>query len=142
MIVLDTNVLSELMRNEPDAQVLAWLDDQYAVEFHTTSITVAELFYGIARLPAGRKKSDLREAANALLEGPLAGRVLPFDEAAARHYAVIVCERSALGRPIESADAQIAAVCSGHDAILVTRNVKDFEGVGLTIVDPWQPESR
>ena len=137
MIVLDTNVLSELMRANPDENVLAWLDAQNMQDLQTTSITVAELFYGVARLPHGRRKSSLRGAIESMFEGELAGKVLPFDDHCARQYALLVAEREAKGRPISSADAQIAAICHSRDAALATRNGKDFEGTGIHVIDPW-----
>jgi predicted nucleic acid-binding protein len=137
MIVLDTNVLSEIMRANPDENVLTWLDSQYAHDLHITSITVSELLYGVARLAHGKRKTALRGAIESLLDGELAGRVLAFDEAAARCYAILVAEREAQGRPISSADAQIASICHSRDAVLATRNGKDFEATGVPVIDPW-----
>jgi toxin FitB len=137
MIILDTNVLSELMRANPDENVLAWLDSQSSLDLHTTAITVAELLYGVARLAHGRRKAALRGAIESMLDGELAGRVLPFDGDSARRYAVLVAECEAHGRPISSADAQIAAICHAHDAALATRNGKDFEATGVAVIDPW-----
>ena len=137
MIVLDTNVVSEFMRAQAEPAVIGWLDRHSQDEYAVTAVTVAELLYGIARLPAGRRKSGLREAALQMLEEEFAGLVLPFDEAAAVHYAALVSQRAQAGRPISMADAQIAAICSHHGAVLATRNGKDFEGIGLTVVNPW-----
>lgn len=137
MIVLDTNVLSEIMRADPDENVLAWLDSQNVPDLQTTAITIAELLYGVARLPHGRRKSGLRGAIETMLEGELAGKVLPFDDISAHRYSLLVAEREAQGRPISSADAQIAAICHSRDAMLATRNVKDFEGTGVPVIDPW-----
>jgi predicted nucleic acid-binding protein len=137
MIVLDTNVLSELMRAQPDGKVLAWLDRQAAHTLSLTAVTVAELQYGIERLPEGRRKVALRHAAQAMLEQDFAGRVLAFDETAALHYGPLVASREAMGRPISLADAQIAAICRRYDASLATRNGRDFEATGLEVVDPW-----
>lgn len=137
MIVLDTNVLSELMHAQPNEAVLGWLDSQNTQDLRTTAVTVAELLYGIERLPEGRRKAGLRDAADAMLAGELVGRVIAFDENAARHYATLVAVREASGRPISAADAQIAGICRGHEAVLATRNGKDFEGTGVTVIDPW-----
>jgi predicted nucleic acid-binding protein len=137
MIVLDTNVLSELMRAQPNEAVLGWLDSQNAQDLRTTAVTVAELLYGIERLAEGRRKAGLRDAADAMLAGELAGRVIAFDENAARYYATLVAAREASGRPISAADAQIAAICRDREAVLATRNGKDFEGTGVTVIDPW-----
>jgi predicted nucleic acid-binding protein len=137
MIVLDTNVLSELMRAQPNEAVLSWLDSQNAQNLKTTAVTVAELLYAIERLPQGRRKAGLHDAADAMLADELAGRVIAFDENAARHYATLVAARDTSGRPISAADAQIAAICRQHEAVLATRNGKDFEETGVTVIDPW-----
>jgi predicted nucleic acid-binding protein len=137
VIILDTNVLSELMRARPDDKVLAWLDAQNSQDLQTTAVTVAELLYGITRLPAGRRKTGLRDAVESMLAGELAGKVLAFDGNSARQYAALVAARETAGRPISSADAQIAAICRNHDAALATRNGKDFEATGVPVIDPW-----
>ncbi|CAG2161336.1 type II toxin-antitoxin system VapC family toxin [Cupriavidus numazuensis] len=137
MIVLDTNVLSELMRAEAEPAVIDWLDRQAPDALTITAVTAAELLYGIARLPDGRRKSRLREAALEILDEEFAERVLPFDENAAVHYAALVSQRERAGRPISMADAQIAAICRHHAATLATRNGKDFEGVGVVLANPW-----
>ncbi|MGI8310045.1 type II toxin-antitoxin system VapC family toxin [Saccharopolyspora hattusasensis] len=138
MIVLDTNVLSELIRHTPEADVLAWLDSLPATEVATTAITAAELLYGVSRLPDGHRKTALTAAVHALLNDDFHGRVEPFDALAATHYAVVVSERDKLGRPISAADAQIAAICRARRATLATRNIKDFEETGVELVNPWQ----
>jgi predicted nucleic acid-binding protein len=137
MIILDTNVLSDLMRGNPDENVLAWLDAQNSQDLRTTAITVAELLYGVERLPHGRRKTALRGAIESMLDGELAGKVLAFDNNSARRYAALVAAREAQGRPISSADAQIAAICHSCDAVLATRNGKDFEATGVPVIDPW-----
>ncbi len=137
MIVLDTNVLSELMRREPDRHVVAWLDARADVELMVSAVTVAELLYGIGRLPEGKRKADLLDAAAAMLQEDFGGRVLPFDELAAAHYASLAVLRERSGRPISMADAQIAAICLSHGAALATRNGKDFAGLALALIDPW-----
>jgi predicted nucleic acid-binding protein len=138
MIVLDTNVLSELVRVKPDARVLAWLDDKPVAEIATTAVTTAELLYGVARLPAGRRKVELEQAVRAVLDEDLRDRVEPFDRKAAAEYALVVTGRERLGRPISVADAQIAAICRARSAALATRNTKDFEDTGIELIDPWQ----
>lgn len=135
MIVLDTNVISELARPAPDARVVSWVDAQDSVAM--TATTVAELLYGVARLPAGARKAKLEGAIRELTDMRLRDRVLGFDRAAASHYAQIAADREAAGRPISVADAQIAAVCRVRGVSLATRNVRDFEGVGITLVNPW-----
>ena len=138
MIVLDTNVLSELMRPDPDPAVIAWMDSQDPAQLFLTAVTIAEILYGIARLPDGKRKAGLRELGAAMLQEDFAGRIISFDEAAAAHYAEVVCERQSGGRPIGMADAQIAAICRTlNGATLATRNSRDFEGIGLDLADPW-----
>jgi toxin FitB len=138
VIILDTNVLSELTRQVPNEQVLAWLDDQPADEAATTAVTVAEILYGVARLPEGRRKAGLAKAVRGMLDDDLRGRVEPFDATAAAHYAAIVSGRENGGRPISLADAQIASICRKLRATLATRNTRDFEGTGIEVIDPWE----
>jgi len=137
VIVLDTNVLSELTRQYPDQGVLGWLDSVPATEVLTTAVTAAELLYGVARLPAGHRKTALTAAVHGLLDEDFRGRVEPFDKIAATHYAIVVADRERAGRPISVADAQIASVCRKLQAALATRNIRDFEQAGLELVDPW-----
>ncbi|MGL4178046.1 MAG: type II toxin-antitoxin system VapC family toxin [Dermatophilaceae bacterium] len=134
MIVLDTNVVSEMMREQPDEHVLAWVDA--AGRLYTTAITVAEVEYGIARLPDGRRKDRLAATA-AQVFADLTELVLPFEDRAARRYGPIVADREREGRPITTADAQIAAICLSHGAVLATRNTAEFDGVGVGLHDPW-----
>jgi predicted nucleic acid-binding protein len=142
MIVLDTNVLSELMRPEPDRAVVEWVDAQEPAELLLTAVTVAEILYGIRRLPEDKRKSSLLEVAVLVLSNDFAERILAFDEAAAVHYAALVIERARRGRPIGMADAQIAAICrSVQGASLATRNLKDFSDLGLDLVNPWTGEA-
>ncbi len=137
MIVLDTNVLSELMRHEPDAVVVEWVDRQPADDVYLTSVTLAELLYGIVRLPDGRRKAALAELLEAMVADDFDHRVAAFDATAAAHYADIAVRRERAGRPISAADAQIAAICRSHDAVLATRNVDDFTETGISVVNPW-----
>jgi predicted nucleic acid-binding protein len=135
MIVLDTNVISELTRQTPDDRVLAWVDGQDEMAVATT--TVAELLYGVARLPVGARKSKLADAIRELTEVRLKDNVIAFDRTAASHYAEIVAGRGRIGRPMGVADGQIAAICRAHGAALATRNVRDFEETGITVINPW-----
>jgi predicted nucleic acid-binding protein len=137
LILLDTSVVSELTRREPDPGVLAWLDALDASEVGTTAITAAELWYGVTRLPAGRRRTELTEAVRGLLEDDFEQRIAPFDAAAAQVYGLVVTDRERSGRPIGVADAQIAAVCRRLGATLATRSTKDFEGTGVDLVSPW-----
>lgn len=137
MIVLDTNVLSELLRPEPDGAVEAWLAAQQSASIFTTTVTEAEIRYGVRLLPNGKRRGDLEAAIAATFVEDFAGRILPFDSAAALAYAEIASARRAAGRPISQFDAQIAAITLSRGASLATRNISDFEGVGLRLVDPW-----
>ncbi len=140
MIVLDTNVISELTRQIPEPSVISWLDSLPAEEVGTTAVTAAELLYGVARMPAGRRKTELAVAVRALLGDDFRDRVLPFDEHCASRYADIVRGRETLGRPIGVADAQIAAICRTAEAALATRNIDDFSGTGIELINPWAPD--
>lgn len=136
MIVFDTNVLSEFMRPNPSERVREWLAEQEPMGLFTTSITVAEIWFGIQRLPDGQRKERFAEAANELF-GSFADQILAFDRRAAEVYARIVARREGLGISINGFDAQIAAVCAVHGATLATRNIKDFEETGISLVNPW-----
>jgi hypothetical protein len=136
MIILDTNVVSELMRPEPAPQVANWARSRDRRELRMTSITVAEIRYGIARLPDGRRKQVLLDAADDVFR-TFSDQVLPFDEGAAEHYAIIASTRDRAGKPIPGVDALIAAVCRSRGAALATCNRPDFDGIGIEIVDPW-----
>lgn len=136
MIVVDSNVTSELMRPSPSPAVTAWVRARSASELYTTSITLAELRYGIERLPDGRRKDMLRRAAEDVFSA-FADHILAFDAMAAVEYAEIVNSRERAGAPIEGFDAQIAAICRVHGATLATRNVKDFHDTRIDVTDPW-----
>lgn len=137
MIILDTNVLSELMRPKPSARVVAWVAKQPGVELCTTSITAAEIFYGIELLAKSKRREGLLAAAEAMFAEDLGGRILGFESDSARAFSKIAAYRRALGRPISHADAQIAAIAQVRVAKLATRNVADFENCGLDVIDPW-----
>jgi toxin FitB len=136
VIILDTNVVSELMRPEPAPPVANWVRDRDRRELRTTAITLAEIRYGIARLPDGRRKQVLLAAADEIFS-VFADQVVPVDTAAAEHYAVIASSRERAGKPIAGFDALIAAVCRSRGAALATRNVPDFDGTGIEVIDPW-----
>ena len=137
MIILDTNVLSELMRPKPSPRVVAWVAKQSGTELFTTSITEAEIFYGIELLAKGSRREKLLAAAEAMFAEDLAGRVFGFESDAARVFSRIAAQRRALGNPISHADAQIAAIAQARRAKLATRNVADFRDCDLHVVDPW-----
>jgi predicted nucleic acid-binding protein len=138
VIVLNTNVISELSRRVPDPGVLSWLDSLAVSDVATTAITAAELRYGVARLPDGHRKRELTVMIQGILTEDFHGRILPFDERSSVQYADIVIKRQRIGRPIGIADAQIAAICCDLGAILATRNTADFEETGIELVNPWK----
>jgi predicted nucleic acid-binding protein len=137
MIVLDTNVLSELLRVDPDPGVGAWVEAQPPASLFTTAVTSAELRFGLAILPRGARRQALQDAVSGILEEDFAGRVLPFDEDAAQSYAAIAAARRETGQPISQFDAQIAAIAHSRGARLATRNVRDFVHCGVEVIDPW-----
>ncbi len=138
MIVLDADVISEAMRPRPDAGVLAWLRRVPPARLGTTATVLGELAAGLALLPAGSRRNLLQDRLDLAVEDGLRGGVLPFDADAALAYALVVPRRLRQGRPIGVADAQIAAVCLVHDATLATRGIRDFEGLGVAVVNPWE----
>jgi len=136
--LLDTNVVSELMKAAPDNGVLAWIDRLPRAELFVASITQAELLYGVALLPSGRRREEIARAVNVVFADLFRERVLPFDSAAASAYADIGANRRRAGRPISAFDAAIAAIARSRSAPLATRNLSDFEGCGLDLIDPWK----
>jgi hypothetical protein len=137
-IILDTNVLSELMRPEPDQAVMKWFAQRTGILFYVTAITEAEILLGIALLPAGKRRTALTEAAEAMFRMEFAGRCLPFDTACAAQYAAIVVRRRKAGFSITTEDAQIASIALCNSYALATRNVKDFKNIDeLMLFNPW-----
>ena len=137
MVVLDTNVVSELMLESPRTEVLGWMDDQLSRELFVTAVTEAELRTGIAILPEGARRRGLADVADKTLGNLFDGRVLPFDSNAARAYADIAAARRATGRPISQSDCQIAAIARSRGMAVATRNVDDFIETGVEVIDPW-----
>jgi predicted nucleic acid-binding protein len=138
MIILDTNVLSELMKPHPSARVVAWVQKQPAGGLFTTAITEAEIFYGIEMLPKGKRREGLFEAAEAMFHEDFEGRIFGFESEAARDFSKVAAHRRALGKPISHADAQIAAIARVRRAKLATRNGPDFANCDiLEVIDPW-----
>lgn len=138
MIILDTNILSEALRPVPEVRVLDWLARHPAPSLFLTSVTQAEILYGIAILDSGRRRDELTTAATAMFAEDFAGRILGFDAESAPAYAAIAAERRRAGRPISQFDCQIAAIAHSRGAMLATRNIADFKGCGVELVDPWQ----
>jgi toxin FitB len=138
VIVLDTTILSELMQIKPADPVYTWVDAQAETSLCTTSVTQAEILYGIAILPEGGRRAALALVAAQVFEEDFAGRVLPFDDVAADHYADIVASRRRRGRPIDSVDAMIAAIARAAGAQFATRDVNGFADCGLTLINPWK----
>jgi predicted nucleic acid-binding protein len=137
VIVLDTNVLSALMRRDPDALAVAWLDGQPGESIWTTAVTVFEIRFGLELLPPGRRRRQLEAAFSRALAEDFEGRVLPFDEDAAREAAARAAERRSAGKPVDFRDVEIAGIVAARRATLATRNVRHFQGLGIGVVDPW-----
>ena len=138
MVVVDTNIVSELMHADPSAKVLAWVDDTPTRQLFVTSVTEAEVRAGIAFLPGGARRRGLAEAAERVFGDLFAGRILPFDSAAARVYADVAASRRAVGRPLSQADGQIAAIARSRGMSVAMRNVRDFSDTGIDVIDPWE----
>ena len=139
MTILDTNVFSEFMRPAPSPQVIRWVERQRSSrELWLTAITVAEVLFGIEALPKGKRRDGLHSDVEASFAHDFAGRIVAFDEAAARAFPEIAVSRGLRGRPISLFDAQIAAIASVHGATVATRNTADFEGCGVRVVNPWE----
>ncbi|MEO6017569.1 MAG: type II toxin-antitoxin system VapC family toxin [Polaromonas sp.] len=138
MYLLDTNVLSELMRPTPAPQVLHWVDSQATQHLFTSAITRAEIELGLALLPQSKRRQALAMQSKAMFEEDFSGRCLAFDERCAPIYGVLMAARTRQGRPMSVEDAQIAAVCLAHQKTLITRNTADFENIeGLPLINPW-----
>jgi toxin FitB len=139
VILLDTNVVSELMKPDVDAAVAAFIASKLIAELFLPSLVVAEIRYGIGRLPAGRRRDELEQDFEAFLQAGFASRILPFDAACAQGYATARIAREQAGRPVQIQDALIGGVALVHGAPLATRNIADFEGYGLSLINPWEP---
>ncbi len=137
MIVLDTNVVSELMKAAPEPAVLAWINALPMPSVFLSAVSQGEILHGVALVPAGKRQGGLLRAAHTAFETYFRGRILPFDSEAAEAYAEIAANRRQAGRPIPQADAQIAAIARSRGAELATRNVEDFEDCGVAVVNPW-----
>ncbi|WP_066776126.1 type II toxin-antitoxin system VapC family toxin [Sphingomonas sp. CCH5-D11] len=136
MILLDTNVVSEAMKPEPDDAVRAWLDDQAAETLYLSSVTVAELMFGIGALAGGKRKDRLAEALEGVME-LFADRILPFDTGAARRYADLAVKARTAGKGFPTPDGYIAAIAAARDFVVATRDTSAFDAAGLEVIDPW-----
>ena len=139
MIILDTNVLTELMKRKPDKNVLIWTENQPTMSLFTTTISQAEILYEIELLPPSKRRSALEIEAIAVFEEDFSGRVLAFDSDAARAFALAASQRRKAGRPISQFDAEIVGIARSRGANVATRNVNDFQGCGVKILNPWTP---
>jgi hypothetical protein len=138
VIILDTNVLSEVIRPSPSVDVLRWFATQPVPQLFTTAITQAEVLYGLELLPKGKRRGALLAAVNAMFEEDFGGRILPFDSEAARVFPRIAADRRSAGRPISQLDAQIAAIARSRAGAIATRNTSDFQYCGVVLIDPWK----
>ena len=137
MFVLDTNVASELMRLAPEPAVASWVAGRATASLFLTAISEAELRFGLAVMPPGRRRDGLAAGLERMLRPGFANRTLPFDSAAARAYAEIAAARRAAGRPVSQSDGQIAAIAHSRGMAVATRNIRDFENTGVALIDPW-----
>lgn len=137
MFLLDTNVVSELLRTSPDAVVERWIDGHWETDLYFSAIGEAELRYGVAILPAGRRKAGLAAVLDAILQEDFAGRILPFDSSAAQKYADMAAACRSAGYPAPQADCQVAAIARSRDMPVATRNTRDFEHLGVEVINPW-----
>ncbi len=137
MIVLDTNIISELMKSAPSVAVMEWLDQQNSVELFVTTVTIAEISYGIDVLPKGIRRSSFEKAFHRALEEAFKGRILHFDEGSALLYGKIMGDRRRLGKPLSIPDGQIIAIARFHGAAVATRNICDFSDCGLDLINPF-----
>ena len=137
MIILDTNVLSALMRTEPDRAVLSWLNRQPAESIWLTSVTIFEVKFGIELIAPGRRREQLASAFARMLREDFQDRVLPFDQSAAEEAATLAAQRQRSGTPVDFRDTEIAGIVLARRAILATRNLRHFQDVGVSLIDPW-----
>ena len=137
MFLLDTNIVSELMRLSPNPGVESWIADRPADNLYFSAVGEAELLYGLAVMSAGRRRDKFTSEIDAMLREDFEGRILSFDSAAARSYADIAAARRFAGRPVAPADCQIAAIAHSRGLAVVTRNVRDFEDMGIDVINPW-----
>lgn len=140
MIIVDTNVVAEMMRPSPDPSVVSWLNDQESAALFLTTVTLGEIGYGLEILPRGRRRLHLEQGFERVVAEAFAGRILAFDEEAARHYGVIMGRRRAIGRPLSIQDGQIASIARARGFAVATRNVRDFVQCGVEVINPFERE--
>ena len=141
MIILDTNVVSEFMTSPPASQVLDWLNTQDVTSLYLTSISIAEIGYGLRAMPEGKRRRLLSERFEQFVKEAFTARVVSFDESAARIYGEVMCERKELGRPMSTLDGQIAAIARSRGFIVATRNIKDFEHCQIELINPFNDDN-
>jgi predicted nucleic acid-binding protein len=137
MIILDTNIVSEFMTSPPASQVLNWLNDQDVTSLYLSTITIAEIGYGLRAMPQGKRRQLLSERFEQFIDAAFTQRILSFDEGAARIYGEIMCQRKEMGRPMSNLDGQIAAIARSGGFCVATRNIKDFEQCQIELVNPF-----
>jgi predicted nucleic acid-binding protein len=137
MLILDTNILSELLKPQPDSKVMAWLGNQNGLMVYTSAITVAEIRYGLAIMPKGKRRDELIFQTEEMFKDDFQGRILSFDAKAALYYADISAQRRTNGQPISQSDAMLAAITKMHNMKLATRNIKDFKKLDIPLVNPF-----
>lgn len=142
MILIDTNIISELMKPAPDTNVIQWIDRQDIAKLFVSTITIAEISYGLNVLPEGNRRLNLEHAFNKAILEAFDNRILAFDESAAHNYGKIMSYRKKLGQPLGIPDGQIAAIASTQKAALATRNVRDFINCGLKLINPFENDKR
>jgi hypothetical protein len=141
MIILDTNIVAEMMKDTPAPVVVAWLNDQPASALFLSTITIGEIVFGLRAMPQGRRRRQLEEGFERIVAEGFSGRILVFDEGAARHYGEIMGRRKEIGRPLGILDGQIASIARAKGYAVATRNVRDFVECGVEILNPFEPRS-
>jgi len=141
VILLDTNVISEVMRPQPAPVVTDWLNAMDAGRLHVSAVTIGEIEFGLDNLPAGRRREALRSRFDTFLARAFVDRILDYDDRAARHYGWIMGEQRRSGRPVSAPDGQIAAIATVHGMTIATRNIRDFSACGLALINPWDGEA-
>lgn len=142
MIIIDTNVVAEMMKESSSPAVVAWMNDQDASALFLTTITIGEIGYGLETLPRGKRRLQLEQGFERVLAEAFVGRILAFDEEAARQYCVVMGRRKAIGRPLSVLDGQIASIARAKAFAVATRSVRDFEDCGLEVINPFEPAPR